>query len=222
VLLAGSREGAGTRLGSAATAVYWHVGSKANLIALAADQVWGEVALPDLTATDWRMAAEEMATGLHAALTCHPWLVQAFGTYMVYGPGKARYDNHSLAVFEAAGFGGVQAEQAATALFTYVLGNALGPAAADSLARKLGRDGGNADELIEDHMAKAREIAAQFPHLRARIGTTAVEYAAAPEKSFEFGLHAILDGLEPELVPLARESGGCARGRRGVRTDGTR
>ena len=29
----------GTLLGSAATAVYWHVGSKDNLIALAADQV---------------------------------------------------------------------------------------------------------------------------------------------------------------------------------------
>jgi hypothetical protein len=49
-------------------------------------------------------------------------------------------------------------------------------------------------------MAKAREIAAQFPHLRARIGTAALEYAAAPEKSFEFGLQAILDGLQAKLV----------------------
>ena len=38
----------GQRLGSAATAVYWHVGSKDNLIALAGDQVWSEIALPDL------------------------------------------------------------------------------------------------------------------------------------------------------------------------------
>ncbi|MBV9280708.1 MAG: TetR/AcrR family transcriptional regulator C-terminal domain-containing protein [Chloroflexi bacterium] len=190
----------GKRLGSAATAVYWHVGSKANLIALAGDRVWGEVALPDLAATDWRTAAEEMATGLHATLTRHIWLVQAFGTYMVYGPGKARYDDHSLAVFEAAGFSGTQAEQAATTVFTFVLGNALGPAATDFLARKLSRDGGDADELIQDHVDRAREIATRFPHLRARIGTTSVEYAAAPEKSFEFGLQAILDGLEAKLV----------------------
>jgi AcrR family transcriptional regulator len=192
----------GTRLRSAATAVYWHVDSKANLIALAGDRVWSEVALPDLAATDWRMAAEEMATGLHAMLTRHPWLVQAFGTYLVYGPGKARYDDHSLAVFEAAGFSSTQADQAATAVFTFVLGNALGPAAADSLARKLGREGGNAEELIEDDMAKAREIAAQFPHLRARTGTAALEYAGAPEKSFEFGLQAILDGLQAKTVSL--------------------
>jgi len=44
----------GKRLDSAATAVYWHVGSKDNLIALAADQAWNEIVLPDLTAINWR------------------------------------------------------------------------------------------------------------------------------------------------------------------------
>ncbi len=53
----------GRRLGSAATAVYWHVGSKGNLIALAADQAWHEIALPDPATTGWRGAAAAMATG---------------------------------------------------------------------------------------------------------------------------------------------------------------
>src|SRR5262245_60793221 len=104
----------GHRLDSAATAVYWHVGSKANLVALAGDAVWNEIGLPDLTATDWRTVARCMATDLHAMLTRHPWLVQAFGSYVVYGPGKARHDDHCLALFEAAGFTRVQAVQAAT------------------------------------------------------------------------------------------------------------
>jgi len=143
----------GNRLGSAATAVYWHVGSKDNLMALAADQAWNEIALPDLTATGWRAAATAMATSLHAMLTRHPWLVQAFGSQVLYGPGKARHDDHSLAVYEAAGFTGERADQAAATVFTYVLGNALGPAAAASLTRKLRRDGGNAEELIRDHIA---------------------------------------------------------------------
>src|SRR5579871_4993871 len=51
----------GRRLGSAATAVYWHVGSKANLITLAGDQAWGEVTLPDPIAVGWRAAAATMA-----------------------------------------------------------------------------------------------------------------------------------------------------------------
>src|SRR5262245_64211986 len=103
----------GTRLGAAATAVYWHVGSKANLLALAADQAWNEVARPDLAATDWRTAATSMATDLHAMLTRHPWLLQAFGSLLLYGSGKARHDDHTLAIYEAAGFTGVRADQAA-------------------------------------------------------------------------------------------------------------
>jgi AcrR family transcriptional regulator len=191
----------GRRLGSAATAVYWHVGSKDNLIALAADQAWHEIALPGLTAAGWRAAATAMATGLHAMLARHPWLVQAFGSQVLYGTGKARHDDHSLAIYEAAGFTGTQAGQAAATVFTFVLGNALGLAAAASLTRKLGRDGGNAEELIRDHMTQASEIARQFPRLRAHLETAAVaDYGTAPEGSFEFGLEAILDGLEARLT----------------------
>ena len=186
----------GKRLGSAATAVYWHVGSKDNLIALAADQAWSEIALPDLTATGWRTAATAMAEGLHAMLTRHPWLVQAFGSFLMFGPGKARYDDHTLAVYEAAGFTGALADQAAAAVFTFVLGNALGPAAAASLSRKLSGDG----QLMRDSMAEAREIAAQFPRLRARLETPAAAYAAAPDDTFAFGLQALLDGLDAQLA----------------------
>lgn len=47
----------------------------------------------------------------------------------LFGPGKARHDDHSLAIYEAAGFTDGQADQAAATVFTTVLGNALGPAA---------------------------------------------------------------------------------------------
>ena len=147
-----------------------------------------------------------MAAGLHAMLTRHPWLVQAFGSQMLYGAGKARHDDHSLAIYEAAGFTGEQAGQAAATVFTFVLGNALVVAAAASLTRRLSRDGGNAGELIRDHMAEAGEIARQFPQLRARLETAdAVDYGAAPEGSFEFGLQAILDGLQAQLTACRPE-----------------
>jgi AcrR family transcriptional regulator len=189
----------GRRLGSAATAVYWHVDSKENLIGLAGDQAWNEIALPDLTANDWRTAAAQMATDLYAMLIHHPWLLQAFGSFLIFGPGKARHDDHNLAIYESAGFTGVQADQAAATVFTFVLGNALGPTAAASLARKLGREG-DAEQLIRGSMAKAAETAAQFPRLRSRLHTAAANYAAAPENSFEFGLQVILDGLQDQLI----------------------
>src|SRR5262249_20606118 len=103
----------GKRLGSVATAVYWHVKSKRDLVRLAGDHVWNEIALPDLGLTDWRSAAKSMAADFRAMLARHPWLVQVVGSYVVYGPGKARHDDHTLAIYEAAGFTGVWAERAA-------------------------------------------------------------------------------------------------------------
>jgi AcrR family transcriptional regulator len=190
----------GKRLGSAATAVYWHVESKANLIALAGDRVWSEIPLSDLGTTHWRTATIQMSTDLHTTFTRHPWVVQAFGSYVIFGPGRARYDDHTLAVYEAAGFTGAQADQAAAIVFTFVLGNALGPAASASISRKLGRDGGSVDEGMRASMARARELAAEFPRLRTRVDVPAADYAAAPENTFEFGLRAILDGLEAAIT----------------------
>src|SRR5215468_133185 len=153
----------GSRLGSAATAIYWHVESKENLVALAADQTWNEIALPDLATASWRDAATTMATDMHAMLTRHPWLLQAFGSFLVFGPGKARHDDHGLAIYEAAGFSRPESDRAAATVFTFVLGNALGAAADASLTRKLSRQGGNAREILREHIAKSIEIAAQFP-----------------------------------------------------------
>jgi AcrR family transcriptional regulator len=201
----------GRRLGSAATAVYWHVGSKANLIALAGDQAWGEVTLPDPAAVSWRTAAAAMATGLHAMLIRHPWVVQAFGSYPLFGPGKARHDDHLLAIYEAAGFPAEEADQATDAVCTYVLGNALGPAAAASLTRKLSRDGGDAGKRMGDTLARAPDVATQFPRLHARLETPTASYYAAPEHSFEFGLQAILDGLEAQLTVRHAAPGRNAR-----------
>jgi len=198
----------GARLDSAATAVYWHVGSKDNLVRLAADAVWNEIQLPNLGEVAWRIAALAMATSLHAMLIRHPWLVQAFGSHFTYGPGKARYDDHHLAIYEKAGFTPADADRASAAVFIFVLGCALGPAARLSLTRRLGRDHSDAETQLSASMAEAAEIARQFPRLRGRVDdTSAAAYAAAPDNTFEFGLEAILNGFEARLnVSLARGS----------------
>ncbi|MEY9846904.1 TetR/AcrR family transcriptional regulator [Streptacidiphilus sp. MAP5-3] len=188
----------GARLGSAATAVYWHVGSKENLIALAGDHVWHEIALPDVEAVGWRGAAEEMATGLHTMLARHGWMVQAFGAQPMFGPGKARHDDHNLGIYEAAGFTGAEVDQAAASVFTYVLGNALGLAATASLARRLAQ-AGDGEARMAEAMKDAEEVAARFPRLRARLGTSSADYGSGPDDAFAFGLSALLDGLEGRI-----------------------
>ncbi|MFF4491122.1 TetR/AcrR family transcriptional regulator [Streptomyces sp. NPDC001544] len=189
------------RLGSAATAVYWHIKTKDELVRLAGDAIWHEVEPPDLDATDWRTAATAHATGVHAMLTRHPWLVQAFGSNFLYGTGQARHNDLSLAIYEKAGFSAARADQAAATVLTFVLGSALGPAAQVSLNRRLGRNGADAEQQMADAMARATETAMQFPRLRERLGTTAAtEYAAAPDDTFAFGLQSLLDGFEARLT----------------------
>ncbi|WP_098247821.1 TetR/AcrR family transcriptional regulator [Streptomyces formicae] len=193
----------GKRLDSAATAVYWHVKNKDNLVLLATDRVWSELALPDLEAVDWRGAAVAMATDLYGMFTRHPWLVQALAAHVVYGDGKARHDDHFLAIFETAGFTPDQADRATGAVFTYVLGNAAGAAATASLARKLERadDSTTAEEQLQDVMSKAQEVARHYPRLCARLDSTAATaYASAPDDTFAFGLDALLDGLGRRLA----------------------
>lgn len=198
----------GRRLDSAATAVYWHVGTKEDLISLAGDRAWTEVDLPDPAEHGWREAASRMAMSLYAMLSRHTWLVQAFGAYPMYGPGKARHDDHSLAVYETAGLVGAEADRAAGTVFTFVLGNALGPAAGASFSRKLARHG-DLEEQMRANRAEAVEVAMQFPRLRTRVETPSADYASGPDGGFEFGLHTVLDGLEGRIK---RTSAGTACG----------
>lgn len=189
----------GHRLESAATAIYWHVKTKDELVRRAGDAIWDEVVLPDLEATDWRSAAIALAEQTHAMLTRHPWYVQAFGSYLLTGAGKARIDEYNLAVFEKAGFAPADADRAAATVLLFVLGNALSPAAEVSLTRRLNKNG-NAEQRMAEVMREATEIARSFPRLRKRLETQAGEdYVAAPEGAFEFGLRAIIDGLAAEL-----------------------
>jgi AcrR family transcriptional regulator len=190
----------GSRLGSAATAVYWHVKNKDDLVVLAGDAVWGEIGLPNLDTVDWRTAATTMAKDMYAMIIRHPWLVPAMSTHLMHGPGKARHDDHLLAVYEAAGFTGQHADQAATVVFTFVLGTALGAAAEVAWTTRL-RRAGDSEEQIRDLLAQATEIAMQFPRLRARSNAWADgDATATPGQDLEFGLQTILDGLQARLA----------------------
>ncbi|GAB3413717.1 TetR/AcrR family transcriptional regulator [Flindersiella endophytica] len=191
----------GKRLGSAATAVYWHVENKDNLVRLAVDSVWSEVELPDYEAVGWRTAATTMAASMHAMLTRHPWIGQAFGSYLIYGAGKARCDDHAMAIYEHAGFSPEAADQALATVFIFVLGSALGRAAEVSLARRLRKDGADPEQAMADTVAKAVEIGMAYPRLRQRLlKDPEPGYLDAPPDTFEYALATILDGLELRLT----------------------
>lgn len=134
-------------------------------------------------------------------LARYTWLVQAIGTNLFHGPGKARRGDRSVAVYEMAELVGAEAEQATAAVFMLILGSAMGEVAAVSLNRRLTHEGGDAEGMIRETMAKQTRIAMQFPRLRARVESLRdAVYYSAPDNSFEFGLEAIFDGPERQLI----------------------
>lgn len=192
----------GTRLNSAPTAMYWHVKNKDDLVVLAGDHVFGEIALPEIDSVGWRAAATAMARDTYQMVSRHSWLVPAMSTHLIYGPNKARHDDHGLGVYEAAGFTGMDADAALATVFVFVLGRALGEAAEAAWRQRLARDGDDEQERMRDVMAEVTKVASRFPRLRARIDAAADhDLTELPDESFDFGLHTILDGLERRLRP---------------------
>lgn len=183
----------GARLGSGATSLYWHVPSKDELASAAMDHVLTELELADPAQVGWRAAAESLARGMRAIVTSHPWFVLATMAYPTYGPAAARMADHSIAIFEAAGFTGDDADWAVSALFAYLQGMTAGEMAWQA---RIGSEGVDEEAYTRQVITRGREAAAGYPRLLERYDKQAeITQTSVSDQNFEFGLAAVLDGL---------------------------
>jgi AcrR family transcriptional regulator len=191
----------GAALGAVATAVYWHVANKEELLELVVDQIYGEIEVPEVAGPDeWRQAAVICATSFRTVIHRHPWMGSTLAdvglTYL--GPNMMHVSDRMLALYEAAGFSLLEADRAATSVMSYVLGVASSEAATLS---KLARSGLTMDEWIAKVWPAAEEAAQDHPRMKALYaahrssGDTLTESA----DSFGYGLDLVLDGLQLRL-----------------------
>ena len=89
---------------------------------------------------------------------------------------------------------------AATTVFAFVLGTALGEVAEATRRTRLRREGVSEEEQLRETIARVSEIAMQFPRLRAGIQAWQDAAAAPSDLGFKSGLQTILDGLEAQLA----------------------
>ncbi|MEV6280046.1 TetR/AcrR family transcriptional regulator C-terminal domain-containing protein [Nocardia sp. NPDC051832] len=190
----------GAQLGVASTATYYYVKNKDELVTSAADLVWHEIELPYSGGDDWRSAATVLAHEVYAMIGRHFWLLAAMSTHVIYGPGKARFDECGLGIFERAGFAGRDADRAAATVLMYVIGAAQGSAAERAWEARLRRDGGDIAARQSDVLAFVTEAARQFPRLRARLESPDAVEILPGSSGFEFGLRTVLDGLQARLA----------------------
>ncbi|MFY1691284.1 TetR/AcrR family transcriptional regulator [Plantactinospora sp. WMMB782] len=189
----------GTRLGSGATSVYWYVTNKDELLELAVDEVMGEVYVPEVGDTGWRIGASVLTTTTREMLLRHPWVIALLGVRPNLGPNALRIGERTVALLGGAGFTGLELSHASALLTSYAIGSATTIAAMVTTVRRSGR---SLQEIVTNLEPQVERIARDHPHYdrwRQEVGSAAYEPERVWDESFTFGLERLLDGLESWL-----------------------
>ncbi|MFI6790123.1 TetR/AcrR family transcriptional regulator [Nonomuraea sp. NPDC050383] len=187
----------GAKLGAGATSIYWYVGNKDELLELAYDEIWGEITLPIPESLGWRDTVSAFAYSMRHVMLRHPWVGSLIGRLPALGPNAMAMSDRLRRTFRLAGFDGMDIDYANATLTAYVFGTVI-PEIAWSTSM-----GG--EELDMDAMRGTFEhVARDFPDLLERLveineKVTVSETDRLRAVSFDFGLVAVLDGLEARL-----------------------
>ncbi|MEU4425913.1 TetR/AcrR family transcriptional regulator [Actinoplanes sp. NPDC024001] len=195
----------GTRLGSGATSLYWHVAHKDELMELAVDEVFSEIYVPDPADTGWRMGASVLANGMRAALMRHPWVIGQLGLRPTIGPNAMRMGNRMVALFSAAGFTGLEVSHAAAVLQAHAVGSATTESAVAASLQRSGVDPRDMARQLEPFLERVAGEYPDYDKWRRETDEVNQDPYAMFQAGFAFGLERILDGLELWLNRPAAE-----------------
>jgi AcrR family transcriptional regulator len=185
----------GARLSAGATSLYRHVATKDELMELAVDEVFAEMAIPAADGPDWRAAVAEAARSFRATALRHPWLASVLGQAgLAYlGPNLMSFSERLAALFAAAGF--PEPSQPIDTVLSYVIGMSTTEAAWLST---VARSGETEAAFLARLMPAAQRAAAEHDHLAA-AWPDPVDPVEIRENKFAYGLDVVLDGLAMRL-----------------------
>ncbi len=190
----------GTRLGSGATSLYWHVAHKDELLELVVDEVLSEVYVPEVGDTSWRTGLSVSVNGMRAMLLRHPWVIGLLGTHPTLGPNAMRIGDRTVALLTAAGFTGMEMAHASSLLNGFAIGSATTQSAAVAALKRSGVPFGEMAKQIEPYLDR---LAADHPHYdkwRRENNVLQSDPQQMWDDGFAFGLERLLDGLESWLT----------------------
>ncbi|MDN3023841.1 TetR/AcrR family transcriptional regulator [Streptomyces sp. S.PB5] len=189
-----------------AMSVYWYVDTKDDLLELALDSVFGELALPGLESeADWRDDLRTLARGYRALLVRHPWMSPLAGTYLNIGPNNTAFARVVHRVIRSTGLPprGIAAAISAVFQFVYGFGTIEGHFNARSNAV-----GMTPDEYFQHAMSEVNrapettELVRQSEDIMAARGGDTVQEMW--ERDFDFALDLLVAGIE---AMVKREGG---------------
>ncbi|MFL1430009.1 MULTISPECIES: GntR family transcriptional regulator [unclassified Nocardiopsis] len=180
-----------TDLGVSTMALYRHVASKKQLVALMIDRVYGELDLPDPAPEPWRAALELYASREWALYRNHPWAVSLTTVGgPVFAPGVMATTEWIMRVLVAQGRSPDAALEVITLLSAYTSGMALQATQAVVEEDELGV---GVEDWWRSRVPELLEYGAagDYPLIYGVSGPAHVDGI------FDQGLERLLDGLAP-------------------------
>jgi len=174
-------------LDAGAATLYWHVGSKEQLLSLLLDRIVGEMQVPDPDPANWREQVKEIGRESRRRLLSHRDAAQISLGRIPAGPHSLPVLERNLAVLLAAGLPARVISHAVDLFALYVGGFAF----EESLrVPPLGEDGASPEQLADYFRSLPGDT---FPSL-VRLADDLT--AGDAEERFEFGLELLVRGLE--------------------------
>jgi AcrR family transcriptional regulator len=193
-------------LGVGAMSLYTHVPGKGELVDLMLDAVLGEL-YPDetgLTAGAWRTRLKVMAQANWDFFLRHPWALHVATGRPPLGPGLMRKYELELRAVDGLGLTEVQMDLLVTLVNGFVRGTVGGVQEKADAERRTGITEDQWWAATEPYVAQVFD-AERYP-TAARVGPIAGEELGAydPDRSFEFGLERLLDGIGVLVLDASR------------------
>ncbi|MQA85766.1 MAG: TetR family transcriptional regulator [Streptosporangiales bacterium] len=175
-------------LGAGANSLYWYISSKDDLYELMADEVIGEIALPDPPSGDWRADLRAIAHNTQETFSRHRWFV-LLGIQPGLGPKTRRYGQVAMACLDNLHLDLNTKINMLAALNNYLFGFAHRETAWADLQKRTGLTEQQWNDRLRgmiDHAAHQDTELAE--HMTARLQLPG-------EEPFEFGLTCLLEGI---------------------------
>jgi len=178
-------------LGVAPMALYRHVANRDDLVDGMVDIVFGEIDLPS-AGDDWRAAMRQRAISVRDVLSRHRWAIGLMESRANPGPANLRHHDAVIGSLRAAGFDMATVAHAYSLLDSYIYGFAL---------TKMNLPFESGDDVAEIAQTMLEPFPVdEYPNLVAFITEHAMKPGYDYADEFEYGLDAILDGLERALA----------------------
>ena len=163
--------------------LYTHIASKADLLALMANELTGLMLAEEPLPADWRAALSEITRRYHAAWVSHPWGLEVFARRPRLGPNATQYAKQLAETVAGLDLEPGEVWTLLGIVNDYAIGHALRTA--------------NSASTQDLDQALSPDDLTEFPELSALPG---VIRARGSSERFEIGLQAVLDGVEGRFL----------------------